>query len=202
MTTKRTNHADIKTQPTNIIDLILLDHRTLKDCIAVLKNENANPRSKYSKAKIFLETLRRHADAEEISFYNKIKNNEVFHMHVLEGLEEHSIASEKLKEIKTKMRSKTSLREEIIAKLKVLAEIVEHHVKEEESELLPKAKRYIKKETLEKYGKSYLRERKFNAKELTDYPSLADEMTTWKNTVIGLSKDFKERTEKYLQLLR
>ena len=83
----------------SIVDLILIDHKVLKDCIKKLKDETVDKAEKLTVGRTFIETLAAHAEAEEECLYDKVKNMEDMRRSVLEGYEEHGIAKEKMHEI-------------------------------------------------------------------------------------------------------
>lgn len=191
-----------KTAAPSITSLILKDHRALKNCIRVLKNEDAPPKEVLEKGLSFLKTLKLHAEAEEKALYTKLKTLPEFHLQILEGYEEHAIAAEKLEELLPKTRHSRTLSDELRAQLKVLAEIVEHHVKEEESELLPEVEQEFDEEQLAKLGAIYMKERGFGAKDIEDLPLLKEEVQAWTDTVVDLSTQFKKKVDQYIHSLR
>ena len=68
--------------------------------------------------------------------------------HVAEGIEEHHIVKVLIAELK-----KLTPEDEVFtAKFKVLSENVEHHMKEEENELLPDAKKQLGHDGIEVLG--------------------------------------------------
>ena len=89
-----------------------------------------------------------HAHIEETIFYPAIIKNEEIKDIVMEGLEEHKQAKTLLREIPNLSDGS----EKFEAKLKVLMEDIEHHVKEEEEEMFPKVKKAFDKEELEELG--------------------------------------------------
>ena len=76
-----------------------------------------------------------HAEAEEKFFYPRVEEPKATHELTLEAYEEHKVVKTLLAELEADAKNT----EEWAAKLKVLKENVEHHVKEEEGELFPKA---------------------------------------------------------------
>ena len=62
-------------------------------------------------------------------------------MDILEGKVEHGIVDSKTKMLIKKLTGLRTLSDELEVELKVLAEIVEHHIKEEEDDLFPKLKK-------------------------------------------------------------
>lgn len=85
-----------------------------------------------------------HAHIEEGIFYPAVKEPKSTHAMTLEAYEEHHVVKQLLKELDGMEKNS----DEWKAKLTVLKEIVEHHVKEEETEMFPKANKIISKSEL------------------------------------------------------
>ncbi len=90
-----------------------------------------------------------HARIEEEVFYPRVrKAGEEEKDEVLEGLEEHKL----IKELVAELEGMTPEDESFDAKVKVLKEQVEHHVKEEEGEMFPRVRKAIKEAELIRLG--------------------------------------------------
>jgi hemerythrin-like domain-containing protein len=163
----------------NLIDLVLIDHKTLKTCIDDLKDGDANKMKKLSSAKIFLATLKKHSEAEKKVIYAQLETNEELRPGILEGEIEHGIADAKVKLLMPRVARVTTLSEELEAELKVLAEIVNHHIKEEESALLPNIQSELDEDELLMLGKEFKKVRQFTKSELKEVPELSAELKTW-----------------------
>lgn len=127
--------ADLKKNATemDIINMILEDHKPLKNLIKILKNEDKDLNERKAAFEEFAILLTSHAKPEEQTIYVAMKKNEECRMYALEGDIEHGIADQLLEEIK-----RTEGDDDLwTARVKVLAELVEHHIEEEEEELLP-----------------------------------------------------------------
>ena len=143
--------------------LLTKDHDTVK---ALFKQfEDAGDTAYKTKQTIF-ETIKSelliHMDIEESIFYPTVKAqpSEELKDEIREADEEHHVAKLLLAEI-SKM---TPDDEQYDAKVTVLKENIEHHVKEEEGELFPNTKKRISKELLEQLGEE-MEERKEALKE-------------------------------------
>lgn len=116
----------------DIVQIILEDHKPLKQLIKVMKNPEKSKEERFSAFEEFAPALIAHAKPEEEALYTFMKKNEELKEEAFEGEVEHMLADQMLEEIKRStdpdMKS---------AKIKVLAELVEHHIEEEEEELLP-----------------------------------------------------------------
>ncbi len=91
-----------------------------------------------------------HATIEEEIFYPAVKKARSEHLkdEVREGYEEHK----QIKSLLAQISSITPADETYDMKIKVLKEDVEHHVKDEESEMFPDAKRFLGESRLAELG--------------------------------------------------
>ncbi len=151
--TRRNAAAD--QEPRDIIDLILEDHKPLKKLIKILK-ETSSDLSKRQKAfDEFAPLLIMHAKPEELILYVDMKQENKLRTEGFEGDVEHILAEQMLDEA-----NNTSDEDLWSARVKVLAEIVEHHIKEEENILLPKFKKYSTKADRVDLGARFLEAKK------------------------------------------
>lgn len=185
----------------NVIDLILLDHKYLKECIQVLKDPKADKEDKLSYAKTFLDALRKHSDAEERAVYDTFIHLKEVHLHVLEGQAEHALADIKAKELAAAMTRSFSLTENLEVGLKVLAELVEHHIEEEERDLLPKIKKRLDRSILNEVGYQFMNFRHFTQKDLEDYPELQEELNNFERTTPKLAWQSRNKVHDYINNL-
>lgn len=128
------------------IDLLTKDHRVVDSLFAKVKaNEDGNNRPVYKKIKAELDA---HAHIEEKVFYPYLLEHGKKNLQkiVREGIEEHHQVKMFLKELEGLRGTSETFK----AKLKVLIEDVEHHVKEEEDEMFKMVRRQIKDEDLQK----------------------------------------------------
>lgn len=116
----------------DIIKLILKDHQYLKNLIRVLVSDNADFRKKSKTFSEFAPLLIAHAKPEEQSLYVHLKETKTLREHGFEGDVEHHIVDQLLNSILG-----TRDQDEWQAKVKVLAELLQHHIDEEENDLLP-----------------------------------------------------------------
>ncbi|WP_413293648.1 hemerythrin domain-containing protein [Bdellovibrio sp. HCB185ZH] len=116
----------------DIVEMILEDHKPLKQLIQIMKDTDKDLDAREDAFAEFAPLLICHAKPEEMSLYIYMKGNEELREEGFEGDVEHQLADQLCEEI---MRTEDP--DEISAKIKVLAELVEHHIEEEEEELLP-----------------------------------------------------------------
>lgn len=115
----------------DIIELILTHHEPLKALIETLKDGETSRKSKAETFEEFAYLLTCHAKAEEQVLYVAMKNFDDLKVEGFEGDTEHAIADQLVQEI-----NGTPDDHEWVAKVKVLAEAVEHHIQEEETKFL------------------------------------------------------------------
>jgi hemerythrin superfamily protein len=135
----------------DIIQLILADHRPLWQMIKVMKSESASIEKKRATFEKFVPTLLAHAKPEEQTWYKSMENDQDMSVEGLEGEIEHGLANQLCEELKV-----TCEHDMFMAKVKVLAELVEHHLEEEEEELLPEFKKETSLEDRRELGARYL----------------------------------------------
>jgi hypothetical protein len=119
---------------THAISVILKDHDTVKD----LFDRFEKAETPAQREKIIAETvneLKIHASIEEEIFYPAIRKH-VGKVLMNEADEEHHVARVLIAELDVTGREN----DHRDAKFKVLSESVRHHIKEEENEVIPKAK--------------------------------------------------------------
>ena len=133
---KKPNNRVTALEDTDIVNLILEDHKPLKELIKVMKDSETTPEERFATFKEFAPTLVAHAKPEEEVLYKQMKKNPELLEETYEGEVEHQIADQLVEEIK-----RTEDVELRSARIKVLAELVEHHIEEEEEELLPDYKK-------------------------------------------------------------
>jgi len=117
------------------VSMLKRDHDTVKE----LFDEFERAKQKAAKKKIVakaLTELKVHAALEEEIFYPAVRS-ELDHDVMNEADEEHHVA----KMLIAELEQMTGKEDHWDAKFTVLAENVRHHIKEEESDMLPKAKR-------------------------------------------------------------
>lgn len=138
--------------------LLIQDHETVKKLFA---QYDAAGDEAYKTKKAIFETIKSelaiHMDIEESIFYPTVKAqpSDELKDEIREADEEHHVAKLLIAEI-SRMNPED---EQYDAKVTVLKENIEHHVREEENELFPSAKKKLGKELLEQLGEE-MEERK------------------------------------------
>jgi hypothetical protein len=133
------------------------DHEEVSDRIEqLLKTEASAERTPLFKE--LMSMLLAHAHAEQNVLYKKMEKSdeEKTRSFAFEGTNEHQIVEQQLKQM-SRARNKAS--EQWTAQLTVLKELVNHHVKEEESTGFSCARSEFDKEQLEKMGQQFQRQK-------------------------------------------
>lgn len=137
METATKKSSSPKTQPKvqDAITLLRADHKLVSALFADYEAAKSAAKKKQLVAQICTE-LSVHAQVEEEIFYPVIKAALKDHELVPEATVEHAT----LKDLIAQVEGMEPDGEMFDAKIKVLSEYVEHHVKEEQNEMFPKAK--------------------------------------------------------------
>lgn len=136
------------TQPMDAIELLKAQHREVEELFE--KYEKLGEKAAAEKMKIFTELADRlaaHASIEERYFYPAVNSDNTEDI-LLESAEEHLAA----KRVIADLLDLAPTDETFDAKVKVLKELIEHHVEEEEEELFPKVKKEVEKDALADLG--------------------------------------------------
>jgi hemerythrin superfamily protein len=133
------------------VTLLKADHAAVKKLFESEKNLTKKEGKK--KEAIFNQinaALEVHATIEEEIFYPAVKSARSEHVkdEAREGYEEHK----QIKNLLAQIADITSADETYDMKIKVLREDVEHHVKDEETEMFPDAKKFLGAERLMELG--------------------------------------------------
>ena len=173
----------------NIIDILLIDHAYLKECIAVLTNDYAHKNEKTFYARTFLDTLKKHSQAEEKTVYESLSEMEDLRKIILEGEAEHGMARFKYEALIPRLEKMKILDDTTEAEVKVLAELIEHHIDDEEAELFPRMRFNLDSGILNEIGFQYMILRQFTPQDLRDYPGLQSQI--YQSTFTELKKSRK-----------
>ncbi len=136
----------------NIINLLKQDHDEVADLFK--KIEDTNSTAIKTREKLFTQisnALAIHMEFEETVFYPPLTEDKKTKDITYEGYQEHHVAKILIEEIPSLEASSNEWQ----AKVKVLQENIEHHVKEEETNMFIKAKKVFSPEELEEMGEQY-----------------------------------------------
>jgi hemerythrin-like domain-containing protein len=139
----------------NPIDIIKKDHRTVEGLFAQYEElgDQAYEHKKEIAAQIIV-ALEQHTEMEETLAYPVFKD--AFGVQddkmVEEAIAEHGVAKDLIAELKELSPED----EQLEAKMTVLRENIQHHVEEEETEVLPKAQEEVSEEDMSALGEEML----------------------------------------------
>lgn len=139
-----------KTDNGDIIQMILEDHKPLKQLIKIMKDTDNDLSERQEAFEEFAPLLVTHAKPEEQTMYVFMKGDDETREEGFEGDVEHMLADQLIEEIK-----RTDDEDLWSARVKVLAELVEHHIEEEEEELLPDFRKHSELEERVELGAEY-----------------------------------------------
>lgn len=129
-------------EPTDLISAIEQDHEGLRQFIGVLKDTKRDMSERRRAYDLFSALLKSHTVAEETAVYAPLekpaKNDLV--IRIKEGYVEHQVANDVMDRL-----DKIDDPKEWSAHANVLAELVEHHLDEEEKEMFPLIRKQISK---------------------------------------------------------
>jgi len=126
-----------------VVDTLKDDHKKVKGLFKEFSRSDSM-QEKFELGNTITRELTIHSKLEEEIVYKAVKSLTNEQGAILEGYEEHFIVDSLILEI----RSFTSVDETYQAKMKVLTDLVEHHIKEEEHSILPKVKDYPEQDEL------------------------------------------------------
>ena len=143
-------------EPMTIFEYLKADHDAVKEMLQeILDTEHGRRRGELFRQ---LKTdLSAHNRAEEKVFYKRLEKTEEGKDEALEGEVEHEVATRVLEEL---ARSRNKEADRWTARCKVLQELVEHHVEEEESKVFAAARKVFDKATLEEIGEAFAAEKR------------------------------------------
>lgn len=137
-------------QSGDIVTLILHDHKPIKKLLKTLRTAEISRQQKELAFKIFVPTLVAHAKAEEKSLYLKMKDVTSLRRESFEGETGHELATQLIEEI-----DQTADDDKWNAKVKVLAELVLHHIIVEEATILKDVQKHMDLSQRRAIGHSY-----------------------------------------------
>lgn len=134
----------------NLIDLIKADHRKAEKIFSEIEKAD-DPTKLYDGFNQLYKELNLHAETEELVFYPAMREYEETEELIEEAEEEHVEVKELLEEMKSLSPESSEFKEKMIE----LKEAVQHHVQEEENEVLPKVQKCMKKKELQELAKEF-----------------------------------------------
>lgn len=137
-----------------IYDILKIEHKDVKRLFKQIIDEERFQENVYNQIKTALSL---HMAGEEKLLYPRLENNAESRTITLESYEEHDVGKKIINDI-----DNTTDLDAKFAKLKVLSEAIDMHVKEEEDELFKKAKRVLSDEDERTIAKNFIDEKMAN----------------------------------------
>lgn len=133
----------------NVFEVLKQDHQKAREIFGkIAETSNGATKTREDLFNKLKTELLAHAHAEEKHFYPMLKNKEAVGDLVKEGIHEHHDVERKLKSLE----GKPTNNDEWLKSVEQLKEAVEHHVKEEEQEIFPKAQRILEARQVDDLG--------------------------------------------------
>lgn len=154
----------------DVFTLLKQDHKEAKQLFEKIEQSSSRAMKLREKSMQQLaQELEMHTSVEEEIVYPRLKEIDSLKDTILEAYEEHHVATQLLQEI-TELSPQD---EQWMAKVTVLKEMVEHHVREEEKDLFPKAQKALGKEEAAELGKRVEEEKKRRQRSSRGTPKVA-----------------------------
>lgn len=142
------NEEDSMAMSMSIFDLLKKDHEKVKGLFKQMKRHKQSPDSLWAEIQ---KELKMHMEGEEKLFYPFLQEKEETHEMTMESIEEHNVAKKEMSE----MMNLSVNDEWFNPKMKVLQEIVNHHIEEEETQLFKKAKKVMDKQQAQQMAEQF-----------------------------------------------
>ena len=142
----------------DLIECLQQDHREIKKAMSDLRKAKSVD-DLISKADAFRRLVRyleRHEQAEEIALYEPFVGKAEFRTAILEGFEEHRLLERLVQEI----AALAPHDDRWSAKVEVLLENLEFHLREEETDLFPQIEKHQDQDSLEMLARRFLEARR------------------------------------------
>ncbi|WP_017317416.1 hemerythrin domain-containing protein [Mastigocladopsis repens] len=133
----------------DILALIEAEHRQIEQLLA--EAENAKNTQLYNYFNQIYKALNLHTGAEELVFYPAMQEYEETKKYILEAEEEHEETKALLEELKVLKPNDSEFK----TKMSDLKKAVQHHVKEEESEIFSAVQKCMNQEQLIQLGQEF-----------------------------------------------
>lgn len=142
----------------NIFDLLKQDHKDVKKLFKKAVDSERFDSDSYNQIK---KALKAHMAGEEKVFYPKLEKNSETRILTLEAYEEHDLGKQIMNDIDMSDKNEEDW---LFAKIKVLSEAIEMHVKDEENDLFKKAKNVLSHDDEHEIGRLFEQEKMKAAK--------------------------------------
>jgi hemerythrin-like domain-containing protein len=136
----------------NIFDVLKKEHEKVKGLFKQIKRKKQSPEQLWPEIQ---KELKVHMEGEEKLFYPYLQGKPETHEITMEAMEEHNVAKKEMDEM-----MQLSVNDEWFnPKMKVLQELIDHHIEEEETQLFKKAKKVIGREQAQQMAEEFEQEK-------------------------------------------
>jgi hemerythrin superfamily protein len=136
----------------SILNDLHTDHENAKAALTkILRATDSKDRKKIFTR--FADELTAHSRAEEKVFYTRLRKTEEGKDQALEGTVEHHVVDRLIEDMK---KNSNAMSDDWSAQCRVLKELLEHHIKEEEGDMFKTARKTFDAKLLEKMGEEFL----------------------------------------------
>lgn len=135
----------------NILSLIEAEHRQFEQLFAAI--EKASNTAVYNCFNQIYKALNLHIKTEEIIFYPAMREHQETKKYIQEAEKEHEEANALLEQMQQMKPTEPQFKQ----KMNELKKAVQHHVKEEESEIFSAVRKCMNEELLTKLGQEFLK---------------------------------------------
>jgi hemerythrin-like domain-containing protein len=131
------------------------DHKEVKGILTQLEETGNKSKKRDELFQKLKEELVPHMKAEEITFYKPLLAKKEAREAALEGSEEHHVSEMVFKELEEMPKGQ----DQWAAKLSVFKELLEHHIKEEESTIFKTAEKVLSQNKFQSILKQFVEEK-------------------------------------------
>ena len=142
---------------TNIVNIIIKQHHELREYIHVIKNSESRDVEKQRALLELVSLWSAYSQAEENTLYDEVSFSAEIKPHLDEAAEEHAIARILIEELEN-LNFRLNWTSLIQAKARSLAEVIEHHLKNDESSYLKIILEILPHEELQLLGREFTRQ--------------------------------------------
>jgi hemerythrin-like domain-containing protein len=146
----------------DFLEMLKKDHEEVKGIMEKISNGSKSAKTKEGLFSKLKQELVPHMKGEEKHFYSVLVDKKKARMKAMEALEEHHVAEVVFKELDKLSKDAENWN----AKFKVLKELIEHHIEEEEEEVFETAEDELDEDMLDQIMESFEQEKERVKKKL------------------------------------
>jgi len=149
-------HKRRRKMQNKFFQMLKKDHEKVKGILGTLKEtKESAPKKREGLFQKLREELVPHMKAEETTFYQPLMAKKEAREDAMEGMEEHHVSEMVLKELEKMPKGE----DQWGAKMTVFKELVEHHIKDEESKVFKSAEKALDHDEMQNIMKQFEQEK-------------------------------------------